>query len=219
MAYVITDACTACGACVSACPVEAISESEDKYVPPMKGHFYDNILFEDVVPVKERIYSLHMPDDKPVHAKVYNGEVESEVRPGDEMLHYEWSKRDVPARPSEKRQPGRSDFVTKVVLATVKDWAEKSVWFFNVNEPVFEYDEAIEKKVKKIVAGKKSDDAKVEALQRWVAHNIRYSGISMGKGEGYTIHPGIMTFNDRAGVCKDIAGMLITMMRAAGFTV
>jgi len=39
----------------------------------------------------------------------------------------------------------------------------------------------------------------------------------MGKGEGYTLHTGIMDFNDRAGVCKDIAGMLVTMFRAAGF--
>jgi len=31
VAYVITDACTACGACASVCPVEAISEGEDKY--------------------------------------------------------------------------------------------------------------------------------------------------------------------------------------------
>jgi hypothetical protein len=53
----------------------------------------------------------------------------------------------------------------------------------------------------------------------WVALHIRYSGISMGKGEGYTLHPGIMTFRDRCGVCKDIAGMSITMLRAAGYTV
>ena len=32
MAYKITDACIACGACASECPVEAISEGEDKYV-------------------------------------------------------------------------------------------------------------------------------------------------------------------------------------------
>lgn len=31
MAYVIGDDCTACGACMSVCPVEAISEGEDKY--------------------------------------------------------------------------------------------------------------------------------------------------------------------------------------------
>ena len=32
MAHVITDACLACGACAAACPVEAITEGEGKYV-------------------------------------------------------------------------------------------------------------------------------------------------------------------------------------------
>jgi len=32
MAYVISDACTKCGACVDSCPVEAISEGEAMYV-------------------------------------------------------------------------------------------------------------------------------------------------------------------------------------------
>ena len=32
MAYKITDECISCGACESECPVEAISEGEDKYV-------------------------------------------------------------------------------------------------------------------------------------------------------------------------------------------
>jgi hypothetical protein len=39
----------------------------------------------------------------------------------------------------------------------------------------------------------------------------------MGCGEGFTLHKGSMTFSDRCGVCKDKAGMLITMLRAAGF--
>lgn len=39
----------------------------------------------------------------------------------------------------------------------------------------------------------------------------------MGTGEGYTLHKGTMIFRDRSGVCKDKAGMLITMLRAAGF--
>ena len=32
MAYNITDACVKCGACADQCPVEAISEGDDKYV-------------------------------------------------------------------------------------------------------------------------------------------------------------------------------------------
>jgi ferredoxin len=32
MAHFITDECITCGSCQSVCPVEAISEGEDKYV-------------------------------------------------------------------------------------------------------------------------------------------------------------------------------------------
>ena len=32
MAYIITDACVKCGSCADNCPVEAISEGDEKYV-------------------------------------------------------------------------------------------------------------------------------------------------------------------------------------------
>ncbi len=32
MAFKITDACISCGACAAECPVNAISEGDDKYV-------------------------------------------------------------------------------------------------------------------------------------------------------------------------------------------
>jgi ferredoxin len=57
VAYVITDACTACGACVSACPVEAISEGEDKYIIDPEactdcGLCADECPFDAIAPVK-----------------------------------------------------------------------------------------------------------------------------------------------------------------------
>ena len=58
---------------------------------------------------------------------------------------------------------------------------------------------------------------KIAVLTHWVADNIRYSGISMGKGEGYTLHNLKMNYTDRCGVCKDIAGTLIAFLRMAGF--
>ena len=68
-----------------------------------------------------------------------------------------------------------------------------------------------------LVRGAKTEHDSIAILTHWVADNIRYAGISMGPGEGYTLHNAQMNFTDRCGVCKDKAGMLVCMLRAAGF--
>ena len=60
---------------------------------------------------------------------------------------------------------------------------------------------------------------KIAVLTHWVADNIRYAGITMGEGEGFTLHNTKMNYTDRCGVCKDIAGTLISFLRMAGFEV
>ncbi len=192
---------------------------DEKYIPPMRGHYYDVVVFQGDLPIVKKIYTVVLQKDKPIRAEVYNGELGSETSFDDKSLTYTWWKTDVPAVKREPKMVEDTDCLPKLVLATVKDWPEKSRWFYHVNEDVdtFAWNDAIKAKVDEIVKGLQTDDAKRKALLAWVARQIRYSGISMGKGEGYTLHPGVMDFNDRAGVCKDIAGMLITMFRAAGF--
>lgn len=58
---------------------------------------------------------------------------------------------------------------------------------------------------------------RIAVLTHWVADNIRYAGITMGEGEGFTLHNTKMNYTDRCGVCKDIAGTLISFLRMAGF--
>jgi len=112
-----------------------------------------------------------------------------------------------------------SNVAPKLLISTTKDWYAKSKWFCNVNEDFgsFEYTPEIKKKVDELLEGVTDEMEKISILTHWCAENIRYSGISMGEGEGFTLHKGDMTFTDRCGVCKDKAGMLITMLRAAGF--
>lgn len=193
---------------------------DEKYIPPMRGHYYDVVLFQGDLPIVKKVYTIVLPRDKPIRAEVFNGELAGETSFDDKSLTYTWWKTDVPAVKREAKMVEDTDCLPKLVLATVKDWPQKSRWFYHVNEDVdtFAWNDAIKAKVDEITKGLKTDDEKRKALLAWVARQIRYSGISMGKGEGYTLHPGVMDFNDRAGVCKDIAGMLITMFRAAGFT-
>ncbi|MBL0175738.1 MAG: DUF3857 and transglutaminase domain-containing protein [Ignavibacteria bacterium] len=228
-------------------------EDDSKFIPPMRGHFYDIVEFWSPVPVKEKVYRVAVPKNKPLQYEVYNGEVGSSIHmpaestrrvqldvnpagaqhPTDaDALHptsglytvpgklvYTWWKRDIAPLVTEPGMVAASDVAPKLLLSTSPDWYAKSVWFHKVNEDFksFEVTPEVKKITDKLLAGVTDELEKISILNHWCAEEIRYSGISMGTGEGYTLHPGAMTFLDRCGVCKDKAGMLVTMLRAAGF--
>ncbi len=193
--------------------------AEERYIPPMRGHFYDSILFQEARPLREKVYELRVLKEKPVQYSTYNGEVYSSMVFEEDHLRYTWWLTDVPAFHSEPRAPDLSDMVPKVVLTTVADWEEKSRWFHAANETVFAVTDEIQDEVNRFTRGLRSDEERVSACLHWAAQKIRYSGLSMGPGEGYTIHPSTMSFHDRCGVCKDIAGMGLTLLKAAGYEV
>ena len=193
---------------------------DDKYIPPMEGQYFDIVVFSAAVPIKSKKYVLKMPVNKRIHSRIYNGPMYSSISYGEDETTYGWWSEDVPAQADEYYGAEATDVYPKVVIATVESWEAKSKWFFDVNEGQFKFTDAIKAKVKEIfeqagVTGG-TEEEKAFALVHWVAQNIRYSGQTMGEGEGYTLHSGAMIFEQRSGVCKDIAGMLITMMRAAG---
>ena len=198
----------------------AEAPGDERYIPPMPGEYFDIVRFAEDVPILEKRYVLRLPADKRLHAEVYNGALYSSVTYDSLATEYAWWGFDLPARVHERSQPDGSDFMPKVVMATVESWEAKSRWFFDVNRNQFEVTPAIQAKVREILAdagaAKADQERQARVLLHWVAQNIRYSGQTMGEGEGFTLHPGEMIFNQRSGVCKDIAGMLITMMRAAG---
>lgn len=193
---------------------------DERYIPPMPGEYFDIVLFEATVPIVKKIYVLQMPSEKRLHSQIYNGPMYSRTAYSADTTTYAWWIEDVGAWDPQRYRPSSSDIVTKVVLATVESWEAKSRWFFDVNEKQFAVTDAIKAKVDEILTdagvADGTEEEKAFELVHWVAQNIRYSGQTMGEGEGYTLHSGAMIFEQRSGVCKDIAGMLITMMRAAG---
>ncbi|HSH50490.1 MAG TPA: DUF3857 and transglutaminase domain-containing protein [Bacteroidales bacterium] len=192
---------------------------DSKYIPPMRGHFYDIVEFWNNQPVLKKVYEVTIPNTKEMYYKFFHGKVKTFIHDQGEKTLYRFTKENIMPF---KREPGMvalSDVAPKLLLTTTAHWEDKSIWFYNVNEDFgsFESTPEIDQKVAKILEDAKNEMDSISLLNHWVADNIRYSGISMGEGEGYTLHTGDMTFTDRCGVCKDKAGMLITMLRAAGF--
>lgn len=194
-------------------------DDDSRYIPPMRGHFYDIVPFWNDQPVKKKVYQVKVPKSKNLQFKIYNGYIKSEKNYAAGKIQYTFTKWNIEPLNKEWHMVGTSDVAPKLLMSTSPDWEAKSMWFYGVNEDFgsFKSTPEIDAKVAELLEDAKNEMDSISILNHWVADYIRYSGISMGEGEGYTLHPGDMNFRDRCGVCKDKAGMLITMLRAAGF--
>lgn len=199
----------------------SLENSDRRYVPPMKGHYYDIVAFWSNQPVEHKVYQLNILDNKTLKYEVYNGEIEVNKKAIAEegRTLYTFSKSGIMPLKREPRALANNDIQCKLLLSTSPDWQAKSRWFFGVNENYgsFVPTPEMQQKVNSLLWGCKTEMDSISTLTHWVADNIRYAGISMGEGEGFTLHNAKTNFTDRCGVCKDKASTLIGMLRAAGF--
>ncbi len=196
------------------------SDDDDaRFIPPMRGQFYDIVPFWVSEPTIRKVYKVTVPMEKELQFQFYQGECTSSMRYEDGKKAYLFSIDNALPFKQEPNMVDLFDAAPKLMMSSTPRWEEKSLWFNKVNEDYGSFDALPEaqKKVDELIKGKHTEMDKIAALTHWVADNIRYSGISMGEGEGYTLHNTKMNFTDRAGVCKDIAAMLISFLRMAGF--
>ena len=195
------------------------NDDDSQYIPPMRGHFYDIVPFWHSYPIIEKVYSVNIQTNKNLQYKIFHGNIEEKVEQQNDRVHFIFTAQNITPQKREPSMVSPSDVWLKLLLTTAPNWESKSLWFYGVNEEYgsFVPTPEVKKKVSELLVGAKSELDSISILTHWVADNMRYSGISMGPGEGYTLHNCEMNFTDLCGVCKDKAGLLIAMLRAAGF--
>ena len=195
-----------------------IGNDESRFIPPMRGQFYDIVPFWTTEPTVRKVYKVNIPMEKEMQFQFYQGECTSSMRYEDGRKTYTFVSTDIMPTRREPNMVDLFDAAPKLMMSSTPRWQDKSLWFNKVNEDYGSFSAIPEaqKKVDELIRGKKTEMEKIAVLTHWVADNIRYSGISMGKGEGYTLHNLKMNYTDRCGVCKDIAGTLIAFLRMAG---
>ncbi len=194
-------------------------EDEERFIPPMRGHFYDIVPLWSNHYMIEKTYVVNMPADKVMQFEFYHGECRSSMRFNGDRNIYTFTKTNIEPLKTESNMVAASDVAPKLLLSTSPDWEAKSLWFYGVNEDYNAFDPTpeVEEFVDELLKDAKTEMDSVSILTHWVADNMRYSGISMGPGEGYTLHNAEMNFTDRCGVCKDKASLLVAFLRAAEF--
>lgn len=195
------------------------AEDDSRFIPPMRGQFYDIVPFWANEPTVRKVYQVTVPMEKEMQYQFYQGTCASSVRFTDRGKTYSFAVSGLMPFEKEPNMVDLFDAAPKLMMSTTPDWQEKSRWFNKVNEDYGSFNVLPEaqKKVDELIKGKRTEMEKIAVLTHWVADNIRYAGITMGKGEGFTLHNLKMNYTDRCGVCKDIAGTLVAFLRMAGF--
>lgn len=188
-----------------------------------EGVWSDLTCFEWSCPILSSTLEVTAPKELPIKKKAIlnplgNVTESTRVLPDGSTVHT-FVATDSPQAFPEPDMPRLFTEVQHIRLSTAESWEELSRWYWNLCLPhIGKTTSAMTNKVEEVLVGLNDDDAKIRAIFKFVSQEIRYMGLTMeDTSPGYAPHDIDVTFNNRYGVCRDKAGLLVAMLRIAGF--
>jgi transglutaminase-like putative cysteine protease len=195
----------------------------DRMVQPrMKDSWADVFLFEGTEPILSSAVEVSAPAERPLRGVALKaplaGTVSYTNRIEQGRTLHRWEARDVPRMFPEPNMPPLYSCVQRLYLSTSPDWPTVSRWYWELSEPHLATTPAIVAKVVELTNGLATAELRMRPLFDFVAQQVRYMGITVeATAPGYEPHDVEDTFNERHGVCRDKAALLVAMLRVAGF--
>jgi transglutaminase-like putative cysteine protease len=196
------------------------SEQTKTVVPNTWG---DLFTFEDTFPILHAVYEIDAPAALPLARIELKDEIPGTVtrrteKTGDRIRTI-WEVSNVPRMFAEPKMPESYTVVQRLLASTIPDWESLSKWYWKLSLPRLDnVNPAMKNKVRELTEGITERQKKIEALFRFVSQDIRYMGLTIeDEAPGYEPHDVSLTFDNRYGVCRDKAALLVSMLRLAGF--
>lgn len=117
-----------------------------------------------------------------------------------------------PIPTDEPLAPPRRQLAGAVLASAFTDWNRFGQWLSDLYTPSTLPDETIASQARHLTAGLPDPTSKVEAVARFVASSVRYTGLELGRG---TVRPrkAPETLASGFGDCKDKATLMAAMLR------
>ena len=188
----------------------------------MPNTWCDLTVAEHTMPIKHMVYEVFGPAALPLKHYPIKAPVgktltfTSDTQAG--TVHYIWVGRDVPQMFDEPRMPTLYTVVQRVLTSTISDWQTISRWYWNLSKPHLDaVTPEMSNQVASIVGTAATEAEKIERIFKWTSQTIRYMGITTEtEAPGMEPHDVKITFNNKYGVCRDKAALLVALLRIAG---
>ena len=195
-----------------------------------EGKWADISVMEWKCPIVRSTYEVTAPAERPLKKIAIRhplGNVVTNLaRRADGSLVYTFTATNSAQAFSEPDMPPLYTQLQNVRVSTAADWPEISRWYWDLCAPhLAKTNAAMVAKVAELVAevrGGNDDPADanrtIPRIFKFVSQEVRYMGLTMeDTSPGYATHDVDVTFDNRYGDCRDKAGLLVAMLRLAGF--
>ena len=190
---------------------------------PIPNEWSDLTLCEDEMPIRRLVYEVLGPTNRPLRAALVKDALGKTVAYATNTIgalaFHRWEARDVPRYFPEPDMPSPERVAQRVLVSTTGDWKDISRWYWNACQPhLARTTPEMTNLVAQLTANVADRETRLRAIFRFVSQDIRYMGITTETtSPGFEPHNVDMTFNNRYGVCRDKAALLVALLRIGGF--
>ncbi len=190
--------------------------TDNLFHPPMDNEFDGSDLFQYTDPIIRKVTTINGPADMPIRHVTRNGEVTFATETTGTRTTYRWEAENVPRIIPEPAMPSLMEVAPAVYFTTIEDWGAISRWWNDIAESKYEISDALHAEIESLTSGKNTETEKIDAIYHFVAQKVRYMGLGTGKKKGFEPKPVSETYETRYGVCRDVAALMVAMLRDAG---
>ena len=186
----------------------------DHRIPPFPKFFDDMKVLSAQWNREHWEERINIPTDLPLYVEErgIGGGLESTK---DGINHYHFTYHAMGAKAPESGSVWVGDFSPLLYISTYPDLIALGKAYDDAAVPMAQVTDSIRVKAEDITTGLTGNAAKVQALDHWVARNIRYVAVTLGHG-GMIPHPAGQVLANRYGDCKDHAILMQAMLAAIG---
>jgi hypothetical protein len=185
--------------------------------PLLHNDYSETWLFADGgIPVKLSRISITAPSTLKLNSQILNSpSLKPVVANHGATTTYLWAMSNIGDMNREPMMPPDRYIFPMVQVSTLGSWQDISQWYWKLARDREKITPDLHQVVVEQTAGKATDTDKAKSLFYWVEQNIRYVGVELGQS-AWQPHSPEQVYVNRYGDCKDMATLLVTLLRDAG---
>lgn len=181
----------------------------------LHGELYHIAALSHEVPVHRAKLEFIHPNDQQLYYSCYRLECEPTSKEEDDYKILTWDFDKIPKMKRESAILDDLDAYAWIMFSTMKDWSEVVDWYLRKTYRRLETNYEIDSELLGIIDEGMSETEMVESIYNHLTKEITYSHVGF-LNSNYIPKKPSATISDQIGDCKDVASLMIAMLRKVG---